>query len=501
MTRLQSRSAFAGLGRDAALALATRVHPEVVSHTPWTALRGRAGSGVRYLSAHAAVLPERDGQPGGVLESTWPLRTRGGTGDEVPVDLTLRDVGGAFEPAAPLTPLSIPERLDRSIRLSGLGLGIRPGGDQSVTGTPAGNGVFYSNLAADTDLHVAPRPDGVELSLQLRSAQSPETFTTHVHLPAGASLAPPGQDGSVAIVKGTDRLGLITAPQAWDAENRPIPVSMTAGNGELVIRVAHRAGDWRYPLIVDPAYLDDQRDWQTNSSMRIGYWDPEVGDGTYFGWAIDGGFGRGLYIQSARGIDYPDRTLGEWILYAGSQQWLTDAFIPEAWFDSVTARTQSSCVNEGFYASDGHYLSGWASNLNGQTPVVSCHDLAGVSTHICRSGPDCSPTATGANHIGVLTFTNGAGYRDSIQTYVGGAAVVENDLVPPTVYLYDQAGLPNGPDGWVDSATVTADLHGSDGGVGIQEFSLNAPGNPVQDETSNCDVVATPCFLNHSSNS
>jgi hypothetical protein len=47
-------------------------------------------------------------------------------------------------------------------------------------------------------------------------------------------------------------LAVATPPQAHDANGNPVPVTANVNGNTLTLHVPHTAGDWAYPIVVDP---------------------------------------------------------------------------------------------------------------------------------------------------------------------------------------------------------------------------------------------------------
>src|SRR4029077_11328896 len=99
-------------------------------------------------------------------------------------------------------------------------------------------------------------PTGFELTTMLFSQQSPGDLYFRLAAPAGTHLAS-AQDGSVQITKGTKTLAVVSPVSATDAEGTEVPVSMSLQGKTLRVSVA-TAGDYLYPIAVDPEVNDSQ---------------------------------------------------------------------------------------------------------------------------------------------------------------------------------------------------------------------------------------------------
>ncbi len=178
-----------------------------------------------------------------------------------PVNLSLRDVSGGFEPTTALAGLRLPKRLGAGVFLRHTGFSLIPlthgrpvGGSE---GTMLGSGVFYPSSERDSDTLVQPTTLGFEFDTFLRSVSSPRVLTYRVTLPGGATLVPEGRPpGAIGVVADGTTVATILPPTARDAAGTAVPVSMT-GHGDTLTLSVDRSGDAvQYPLDVDPEVVD-----------------------------------------------------------------------------------------------------------------------------------------------------------------------------------------------------------------------------------------------------
>jgi hypothetical protein len=121
-----------------------------------------------------------------------------------------------------------------------------------------GASVLYANTQTDTDTAVKPTISGVDTDTILRSLASPEQLYFRVGLPPGATLEK-GNDanGPVQAMSHGREIALIRAPTASDAEGASVPVSMSVQGDMLKLSVAASAGEYRWPIAVDPEVVAD----------------------------------------------------------------------------------------------------------------------------------------------------------------------------------------------------------------------------------------------------
>jgi len=183
------------------------------------------------------------------VNSMVPL-AHGVGGREQPVDLRLRDAAAGFTPTNAAGGLVIGRDLAAGVVLGSAGVRVSMEG-RNVSGVPVtGSAVFFGGVAQDVDATVSPTSRGVELFATLRSRLSPEELRYRVSLPQGAVLRPSG--GGVEVLRGSRVLARVAAPSATDAQGQNVPVTLTVVGDQLVLGVAHRAGGFAYPIIVDP---------------------------------------------------------------------------------------------------------------------------------------------------------------------------------------------------------------------------------------------------------
>lgn len=256
--RLQSRVAYRNLSPRAAGALLERDFGRSVvggADTP-AANPAIAGHVVRYLNAREAVVMSSTGVHKLAISSV-PLLTRANGRPARPVDLRLSRTTVGFEPANPLVPVLIGQRLGDGVAVGSDGLRLTLRGAnvpvRLIQGS-TGSTPFFADVATDTDAVEAPTSAGAELYAVLRSPLSPETLDYAVTLPPGASLSPlPGN--AIGVFRGKKLLAEVVAPVAVDAQRASVPVTMRAVGSTLVLTVAHRSASFAYPILVDPAVI------------------------------------------------------------------------------------------------------------------------------------------------------------------------------------------------------------------------------------------------------
>ena len=249
--RLLSRSAYRNLSVRAAERLLERDFGRSVAAASASPASDRAvlGHVLRYVNAREAVISSRSGRR--IVFSSVPLVASRGGGSPAPVDLRLRRAAGGFAPVNPLTPVLIGSTLGHGVNVGPAGLWLGLQGADVAAERLGRSSVVFSDVARDTDAVVSPTVGGVEISVLLRSPLSPERLRLSVALPRGARLIG-SRGGSVSIVRDGVTLGRVLAPVAVDAQGSAVAVAMTATGSSLLLSVPHRAGDFDYPILVDP---------------------------------------------------------------------------------------------------------------------------------------------------------------------------------------------------------------------------------------------------------
>jgi hypothetical protein len=265
-TREASETKYAGLGPEAQAKVASEADPRAIDSPgggPPSLPTGQ--SIVAFPSNNVASLSLPDGQHG-VVESMAPMAVETSSGQRVPIDLALSDAGGAFEPRTPAegVNLRVPKHLADGVSLPSGGVSLTPVEEHGVAlggaeGVVVGATVFYGATGANTAVAVEPTASGFDLQTLLYSAASPETLLFRVGLAEGASLhqtQAPG--GPVQIMYAGQVISTIDAPHAVDSEGTSVPVSMSLSGNILTLTVAHAAGSFLYPIVVDPSVSDKE---------------------------------------------------------------------------------------------------------------------------------------------------------------------------------------------------------------------------------------------------
>ncbi|HEX4436006.1 MAG TPA: RHS repeat-associated core domain-containing protein [Solirubrobacteraceae bacterium] len=422
----------------------------------------------RYLSPTSAEFALPDGRHA-VAVANVPIARKTGSGAFAALDLGLRRGASGFTPAGAYTQVHIPAALDEGIGLGATGVSLTPlgssGAPLDATGTLDDSAAFYANSQLDSDTAVKPTPLGFETSTLLRSADSPQKLVFRVGLPAGAKLiASKRPNGSTAAaVRSTGRTyALIEAPTAEDAAGQPVPVTMKIAGDRLVLTVAHRDGDYQYPIDVDPTVSDGSSTGATNWRFARGGGVEHTGiEGNFIyeyytgeSWIIRPEVGH--FASEWGAVLYP--TQGESHIYA-------------LWAESSANDTATPAANSmGIFSA-----SGWETNL----PLPTAYGRT-ANTVCVTSG--CEPSSGSAGNLAAYwVSTTGGGAAGEATMYAAVVYIAQNngpsasfDTTTP-----EWSGTKNAldPPAWIGPHSGTGlHVHLSDPGVGVREVTYSTPG-------------------------
>ncbi len=476
--RLLSRTSFVGQTAAEALALAQLRFPAALRNPVWKAPGLRSGDQlIRYGSDHAAII-KTGGTPGGsVLQSTVPLVAPDANGDKRPVDLELEAHGDEFRPRVGVAKLIVPSRLRDGIELADVGVKVRLlGSDLDGSPTLTDGRLFWPNVDRDTDLVVVPIPQGFETYHQLRSSSSPERLGVDFELPAEATMSA-GTDGALRITKGQDVLAWVTPPLAMDADDEPIPTAWTVDGTRAWIEVSHRDRDLKYPLVVDPGYIEENYlNWE-GTAMDFTGWESAESDPGSIG--INYGTGWGLNTWFSHLYSYPFQLWGMWRFHAPG-----DTFISNGLFNNTDYQRLGggTCLKQGFFKQgfpgrndDGNWDAGWQGppgSVNGTQPWIACSEFYDVD----RAHDIDFANPTRGNYFASMQqwrFGSSMGSDDNI--HLAGAWVRIHDDRGPVAL--NASGIPTN---WTNSPPGVVYIEAFDNGLGMSHIDLTREDNVVQ---------------------
>lgn len=476
--RRRSGIRYRKLGAGRALRVGRQMHRAVLrdrTPRPLAAARKRGMVVARYPSAYAAVLRPRKGagdeKLGVMAMSTLPMRSQDSTGQTRLVDLSLRRRSDGFVPDNARTKLWIGDRVSDGFRVSDSEIGVVPlDVAEQTAGTRSGDAVFFANSGKDADHIVRVTPAGAESLVQLRSTDSPERFRYRIDLPADGALREQS-DGSIAFTRGGRRVGMITKPTAWDADQRAIEVKTTLRGNLLTLDVSHRGRDIRYPAMVDPNYIDLlQYRWYRGgaNSATNQYWSYVTNQpslmGGVFGNYQNGAFGQtnGLYSASRGGQVFPAGTYGYWRFTAPG----TTSVLQAEWVRLSHIFTYAGgpppCIDYGLI----YNTTAW------RTHGVECANFYPDYRLSCwdcedRDGYSYDPAVTGAQFGTGIYAATIANFSD----YLGESTIYLADPDDPTVTITDQPAT-----AWTTTPAGTIAANASDPGLGVESIDITGAG-------------------------
>jgi streptogramin lyase len=283
--REASRTEFEGLDAQQAAKVAGEAFPELVDEPAGGPPKLPSGQSITsYLSDNAASVDVGGGKQA-LIESMAPMAVQTSSGERVPVDLGLRNVGSVFEARTPAVGVQIPKQLGEGVRLPGIGVSLTPvaGGSGSPlggSGSIVGSSVLYANTQTDMDSLVKPTTAGFEADTLLRSVESPQQLYFRVGMPEGANLVQ-AKDGSgvVDVISKGTVIATVLPPGARDAAGTWVPVSMSVSGDTLVLNVEDRSAEYQYPIEVDPTFIEEHF---TNSGSKRSNWQWETSNSSRF---------------------------------------------------------------------------------------------------------------------------------------------------------------------------------------------------------------------------
>jgi RHS repeat-associated protein len=289
--REASQTKYEGLSTEEAAKLAGEAFPAIVDHAAGGLPPLPEGQHVTNITgADIAQVDLGEGRRG-VVESMAPIATESAPGQWSPVDLNVSEAGGAFRIENPVVGVDIPKRLQEGVSLSDSGVSLAPVASASGVVASASEGqvdgavVFYGGVSAgsDVDEFVKPETDGFSEDAILRSDASPEQLFYRVGLPEGASLVQAdGGFGSVDVVDEGSVIAGVLAPHAQDAAGTPVGVSLSVLSGDVLeLTVDRSAGEYLFPIEVDPTVVDSELLDEEESPTADSNWRADTSSGTY----------------------------------------------------------------------------------------------------------------------------------------------------------------------------------------------------------------------------
>jgi RHS repeat-associated protein len=471
------------MGPRAAAAIAREEFPQWIQQPAWAPPALEPGERVAGYRGDRAMLIKRDGERGGALAiSPLPLRTTAADGSKRLVDLALQPSGDGFRPRNALVTTQLPGRLSEGVDFPGRGLSLLPvdGGDGAARRVE--DKLFYDNVALDSDVILAPLPDGVEAYYQLRSPAAPEAFTMKV---AGGAEFATTPDGGAELRRADTHIATVRPPIALDAQGQPVTVRYQASGDALIVRVDHRGKDVAYPIMVDPVFS-----YALNYASASGFAGWQFGT-PWPGW-FTGGYctnGGCVWLQTAANRFFGSWTWGWWAQTIPNGPGGTTYTFRAEWGHLRHAAPTSACATVGIYnPSSADWERGGVSNdpitqSGAPGPFVNCPGMPDGWPTTCAR-PDCSWDAQPGSFPAFQQWMFG----DATRTRADLAWVEEpisywRDYDNPTItetYWSDGATAT----GWTRSGTLFGQYRADDAGMGL--YRIGASGSQV-DEVDDID--------------
>lgn len=465
--------------------------PGVLSRPGW--LQAPSLTPMAYATPLDTNLLSVDGGagPDSVVWTSQPVAFRDSGGDFRKIDLALqRGSGGDLVPQSSPFALSLPARLDQGISV-GDGtrhFSIAPEVSSGSQATVDDYAAFYGDVAPDTDFVAKPVLDGVETYSVLRSAASPEVLKLHLSGGANSSLraASPAVGGGYLLAGGGEDVAAISPPQAWDAQNRPVPVETSIDGNDLVLHVDHRDRDVAYPIVVDPTVVDTCWSWvAANSGCQVDAWETDT-TGTYnsgtAGWAFEGpsdgrfapyagpGYlGNGLYIRNLANNYFTANEAGDWYYRAPSGVRIWSAQFANLSQDNLA--DNMSCLFVGVLENTGAWGTG--------SPRTFCAQQSLDQSWTWCPGTSCSDQSGGTPGNAAIfgAMAQHTGWSSYWMDDMGGVAIAMTEMNWASLNPYISS--PDFPDSWQTSPSNIITFHIGDAGLGIRSIAFSSPENPT----------------------
>jgi streptogramin lyase len=483
--REESRQAYAGISADAAKALTRSVFAAELAKLDADPARllsdaelvGPVGASVATIRA--------DGETS-LLDAGMPVQAEDEEGELHKVDLSLEATSEGFEPENPLIEkLVIPQSADEPIQLGDEGLAISTPGVAARGAHRLGEeDIYFNSVLPDVGYLVAPISGGVELFNVLYSEASPETLHYELDLPEGSHLRSDGV-GRAQIVREGEQLAFIPFPTAVDAQGTRVPVEMQIDGNSLDLHVAHRAGDYAMPILVDPAIHENyEATWYWGSDLSAlnpfpGVWNYSTNDPTEAWFLKDTKCLTGdLCSPSTRGLfmfsypkNFPANVYGQfWYWAPGATTYIPSIYPEPSAAINPFWRNNHGCA-QSQYPRPYDYDGSFDANGNWQWYETDRAQWYGYASMVTKAKGIAFGMSTGA---GGWTPC----YRSIM---VGGVAVRLDDEDAPVM---NSATVPTG---WVgDNANFNVTSSASDGSLGVHRIRITPDGRPFFEHWLGC---------------
>jgi tripartite motif-containing protein 71 len=435
-----------------------------------------------------------------LLRSTVPLKTETPTGQSEAVDLNLERSGEKLVAASPIVDVEISDEIGDGIHLPESGISIELRGAPSSTRPSVLDDkiAFVPNVAADTDLAVAPTPTGVETFTQLRSPDSPRTQTFDIGLPESAVLQAT-EDGGAEVTRGDETIARIGRPFAVDASGASVPVTLEVVNSSFTLTVSPE--DATYPILVDP--LIHTYEWKNADYWKSGICSSSFEEKSWYSCNTNDEWSYRQVEQSINPMNIfvdnvaysfsdpvPYGTPGIVIRTSGYlhegelgsvrytvPRFYTDqeeygamptSYISKATFSNLDWNAWSDRNSPYLYAGIWDFGNdGWVSYF--QQEGKEGHGIHDMNWVYEFPNPNHNTSAK----TFLTTVYSSVGNDDSnTELYIGSASVELNDKDVPAF------GSLAGPPNWVDDESPSIDFVVSDTGLGVKEIRMSQSMDP-----------------------
>jgi len=522
--RRRSRERYRETGPREAVALAQETFPEAARARLFDAERPAEDLRVvRFLGRGAAVVATPEGERV-VMQSSLPLEGTTPAGARAPLDLQLGEVGEAFAPRSSLTAIRIAKQLHDGVSFPQADFSVAYQADHDGAMVESADRVFAPEAASDTDFFVVPSARGAKLNWQLRSPQSTEELALEVDLPPGAVLRqarskdpiPGDPPQTIEIARGEETLGYVYPPLAYDADGQPVPSQARIEGSRIVTEVAHRDGDFRYPILVDPEVIqpNDYYTWGW-AGWRFDIAASQVKKGTsatdpglnYFGAALnDPAYAPGMYESMPTNTYFDPGAYGQWSYRAPAQTYIYRTQFGSIDHNPLRDNNGSSFSRSVFGLMNNAYTA-WEQPVNyvnqygqsGGNPFAGDFGFAGANADFCFTPIRCDRSKGSEQNLALFILqakndVNGQRFY----TYDRKARMTQ---AYANVFLGDRrapyATRAPSSSGWTNdnNAEHQAPVSAHDDGLGLKSFTLTGASGGAQTVTHGCtgDVYRSVC--------
>jgi hypothetical protein len=464
--RIASRTRYRDMSDARAVALGRDVFPELIGRDGWRPLALPQGGRILDYADGDRTARLVDGAGKRVLmTSDAPLRaTDADTGLPAPVDLGLERQGDGYVPSASTTDIALAADPSGGITVGDVSIALA--GAAASTPAQVDDTLVWPNAITDGDVAAQVLPGGVELSLTLRSADSPTDVPFTLDLPSGTALrnAPLGspEAGGLQVVDGSGRVRTtISSPAAWDADHVSVPSRWTVDGTTATLHVDSAGADVAYPVAVDPVVNDERYYCDLANRPWTAYTATAYGVSSHVG---DNGWGCGVFQYLNSYVYLPDGAFSWWELNLGGRP---TANIRQVHAENMNHDTGANAIGGPATCT---FLNVWYTDTATEYPWGTnsrCDTYRGVVQNI---GDWTQDNGIRGDKALIGLHTAGAGTRGYFQQSVGVLVAALGDYGLPTATLSPGSGP------WQRATSMTYTPGGSDTGLGITRLQMDVNG-------------------------